>query len=273
MNVWTGKLAELLSRNAAVVLLTVVETKGSVPRDAGTRMLVAAGESFGTIGGGHLEFQCMTLARQRLDGQGDWQQVTERFPLGAKLGQCCGGLAVVSLQYIERPDAAVLAELSKEASSAGFHLMLFGAGHVGRAVVHVLNQINCTVTWVDSRAAEFPADLPVHVNKVVADYPEDEVADAPVDACFLVMTHDHQLDQRICEAVLQRGDFRYCGLIGSLTKRRKFEQRFLAKGFAEADLTRLVCPVGISGIVGKEPGVIAVGVVAELLMAMPKHSL
>lgn len=214
----------------------------------------------------------MTLARQRLDHQSDWGQVTERFPLGAKLGQCCGGLVVVSLQYIDRPDAAVLAEFSEMGSPAGFHLMLFGAGHVGRAVVHVLNQINCTVTWVDSRAAEFPADLPVHVQKVVADYPEDEVADAPADACFLVMTHDHSLDQRICEAVLQRGDFRYCGLIGSQTKRRKFEQRLLTKGFAEADLKRLVCPVGIPGLVGKEPGVIAVAVVAELLSDFVSHN-
>ena len=265
MSLWAEKLAELMSRNVAVVLLTVVETKGSVPRDVGTQMLVAADEYVGTIGGGHLEFQCMTLARQRLANQGDWQQVTERFPLGAKLGQCCGGLAVVSLQYIDRLDAAVLPAFSEVSSPAAFHLVLFGAGHVGRAVVHVLSQINCTVTWVDSRSDEFPAELPVHVEKVVAEYPEDEAAVAPADACFLVMTHSHALDQRICEAILRRGDFRYCGLIGSQTKRRKFEQRLLAKGFAEADLARLVCPVGISGISGKEPGVIAVGVVAELL--------
>nr|CAA6830439.1 MAG: XdhC protein (assists in molybdopterin insertion into xanthine dehydrogenase) [uncultured Thiotrichaceae bacterium] len=262
MSIWQKKPADLLSRHQAVILLTVMETKGSVPRGVGTQMLVASDECFGTIGGGHLEFQCMNMARQRLDHQADWVQITERFPLGAKLGQCCGGLVVVSLQYIDKPDMAVF---TGSGSVPAFHLVLFGAGHVGRAVVHVLAQIDCQVTWVDSREDAFLAEIPAHVRKVVAEYPEDEVADAPEGACYLVMTHDHGLDQRICEAVLKRGDFRYCGLIGSLTKRRKFEQRLLGRGFSEADLARLVCPIGIAGISGKEPGVIAVGVVGELL--------
>lgn len=262
MTAWARKLTELLSRHPAVILLEVTETKGSVPREAGTQMLVAADESVGTIGGGHLEYQCMTLARQRLDGDSDWQQTTQRFPLGAKLGQCCGGWVVVSLQYIDQPDVQVFTD---DRAPPKFHLVLFGAGHVGRAVVRVLAEIDCQVSWVDSRAAEFPADRPAHVQKIVADYPEDEVADAPADACFLVMTHNHQLDQRICEAVLKRGDFRYCGLIGSQTKRRKFGQRLRAEGFTEESLARLVCPIGIPGISGKEPGVIAVAVVGQLL--------
>lgn len=269
MTSWTEALTALLSRHPAVILLEVMETKGSVPREAGTQMLVAADESVGTIGGGHLEYQCMALARQRLAGASDWQQTTQRFPLGAKLGQCCGGWVVVALRYLEQPDAEVFAH---DRAPPKFHLVLFGAGHVGRAVVRVLAEIDCQVSWVDSRAAEFPASLPAQVRKVVAEYPEDEVAAAPADACFLVMTHNHQLDQRICEAVLKRGDFRYCGLIGSQTKRRKFEQRLRAKGFTEESLARLVCPVGIPDISGKEPGVIAVAVVGQLLQNGFKHN-
>lgn len=261
MSLWAGKLAELLARNPAVVLLTVTETKGSVPREAGTKMLVAAGESFGTIGGGHLEFQCMNLARQRLDQQSDWQQLTQRFPLGARLGQCCGGRVVVELQYIEQPDAGVFAD---GAAQPAFHLVLFGAGHVGQAVVKALADIDCTVSWVDSRAEQFPADIPVHTQRVVSDYPQDEVAEAPAGSCFLVMTHSHQLDYQVCEQILQRDDFRYCGLIGSQTKRRKFEQRMRARGL-EHLAAHLTCPIGISGISGKEPAVIAVAVVAQLL--------
>lgn len=263
MSLWAGKLAELLSRNQALVLLTVIETKGSVPREAGTKMLVAADGSYGTIGGGHLEFQCMTLARQRLNQQSDWRELTQRFPLGVRLGQCCGGLVVVSLQYIESADAEVFADVG---SAPVFNLVLFGAGHVGQAVVKALADIDCAVTWVDSREEQFPAEIPSNTQRVISDYSEDEVDSAPTDSCFLVMTHSHQLDYQLCEQILKRDDFRYCGLIGSLTKRRKFEQRMRAKGIAEERLRRLTCPIGISGISGKEPAVIAVAVVAQLLL-------
>jgi xanthine dehydrogenase accessory factor len=120
------------------------------------------------------------------------------------------------------------------------------------------------VSWVDSRAEQFPANIPVHTQRVVSDYPQDEVAEAPAGSCFLVMTHSHQLDYQICEQILQRDDFRYCGLIGSQTKRRKFEQRMRVRGL-EHLAAHLTCPIGISGISGKEPAVIAVAVVAQLL--------
>jgi xanthine dehydrogenase accessory factor len=118
---------------------------------------------------------------------------------------------------------------------------------------------------VDSREDQFPSDIPAHTRRIISEYPADEVMTAPANTCFVIMTHNHQLDQDLCEAVLKRDDFRFCGLIGSMIKRRKFEHRLRAKGISESKLDTLKCPIGVSGISGKEPAVIAVSVTAQLL--------
>jgi xanthine dehydrogenase accessory factor len=146
-----------------------------------------------------------------------------------------------------------------------FHIMLFGAGHVGRALIRKLEDIDCKISWVDSRAEQFPSDLPSNTVRIISDQPEEVAAKAPANTYFLIMTHSHQIDQRVCEAVLTRNDFRLCGLIGSATKRRKFEDRLRAKGISDDVLDKLTCPIGISGITGKEPAVIAISVAAQLL--------
>ena len=143
--------------------------------------------------------------------------------------------------------------------------MLFGAGHVGRALVKALADIDCNISWVDSREDQFPSDIPAHTQRIVSDTQTDEVMTAPANTCFVIMTHNHQLDQDLCEAVLKRDDFRFCGLIGSMTKKHKFEHRLRAKGLSESKLDKLKCPIGVSGISGKEPAVIAVAVAAQLL--------
>jgi xanthine dehydrogenase accessory factor len=146
-----------------------------------------------------------------------------------------------------------------------FDLMLFGAGHVGRAVVEVMAGLACRITWIDSRAGELPADVPGNVAVRVSSAPEGEVAGLPDDACWLVMTHSHDLDFELCARVLERGGFRYLGLIGSATKRARFRNRFLARGIAPEALARLTCPIGIAGIAGKHPREIAIAVAAEIL--------
>lgn len=309
MTVWLEKLAGVTASTDAAILVTVLETKGSIPRGSGTKMVVTAEDCFGTVGGGNLEYQCIAMAQERLSQNSAqaWRRMVHRFPLGARLGQCCGGLVVMLLEYIDSESAqwakqlqalnnaqqeallvtplhdestkfliglgedskALLADKDnyfvEECAPASLHIMLFGAGHVGRALVNVLASIECTISWVDSRAEQFPATLPANTRRVVADEPSDEVDEAPANTCFLVMTHSHQLDQQICEKVLQRTDVKFCGLIGSLTKKRKFEQRLQARGFSDSVIAQLTCPIGIPGITGKEPGVIAVSVVAQLL--------
>ena len=151
-------------------------------------------------------------------------------------------------------------------SPCKYQVALFGAGHVGGALVNILAGISdCRITWVDSRAGQFPTELPSNVEARPSDNPVAEVENLPQLAYCLVMTHDHQLDQDLCEALLRRNDFAFLGLIGSATKQRRFSQRLREKGISEQQLERLTCPIGIPGIESKEPGVIAVSVAAQLL--------
>ena len=151
-------------------------------------------------------------------------------------------------------------------SPSRFQVALFGAGHVGSALVNILAGVpDCCITWVDSRAGQFPPELPSNVEPRLSDNPVAEVESLPEQAYCLVMTHDHQLDQDLCEALLRHNDFAFLGLIGSATKQRRFAQRLREKGISEQQLERLTCPIGIPGIESKEPGVIAVSVAAQLL--------
>lgn len=165
------------------------------------------------------------------------------------------------LQAIGRDNLVLIEPLR----ACDFHVVLFGAGHVGRALVAVLAGVDCRVSWIDPRPEQFPQELPANVRAVVAPAPEEEVARAPAAAYYLVMTHSHTLDFELCERVLKRGDFRYLGLIGSAPKRNRFRRYLKLEGVPESALARLTCPIGVPGISGKEPASIAVSVAAQLL--------
>ena len=152
-----------------------------------------------------------------------------------------------------------------------FHIVLFGAGHVGRALVKVIAELACTVTWVDSRDDAFPNEVPANVKLICTDAPETEVDAARGGSYFLVMTHSHALDQTLCAQILRRTDFAYLGLIGSTSKRRQFERRLLGRGISSAQLARMNCPIGAAGIAGKEPATIAIAVAAEILQRRSQH--
>jgi xanthine dehydrogenase accessory factor len=126
-------------------------------------------------------------------------------------------------------------------------------------------ELPCRITWVDSRDAAFPADVPANTTVVATDVPEAEVDAAPKGVYFLVMTHSHPLDQALTERILHRADFAYFGLIGSLSKRHQFERRLLARGITAEQLEAMTCPIGVPGIDDKRPAVIAIAVAAELL--------
>jgi xanthine dehydrogenase accessory factor len=145
------------------------------------------------------------------------------------------------------------------------HLVLFGAGHVGAAIVRALAHLPCTVTWVDERDDMFPHNVPANVTVEASDIPEALVAAAPPGASYLVMTHSHALDQRLAEAIIARDGVAWFGLIGSLTKRRQFEHRLRERGAAPERIAAMVCPVGLPGITNKAPAVIAASVCAQLL--------
>ncbi len=145
-------------------------------------------------------------------------------------------------------------------------LYMFGAGHVGCALAHILALLPLEVRWIDARPGVFPQTLPANVTAVPVPDWKGEVDAAPPGALYLVFTHSHPLDYEITAAILARGDARYCGLIGSETKRARFVRRFREEaGLSEAAIGRLVCPIGLGGPPGKAPEVIAIGVASELL--------
>jgi xanthine dehydrogenase accessory factor len=248
-----------LAEGRPAMVVEVEAHRGSVPRESGTRMLVSEREVVGTIGGGHLELQAIEHARRLL--RGEPLRVQQHLALGPTLGQCCGG--TLTLRYRTLADSAPATWV---VTTPRFVLQLYGAGHVGRAIVRLLEGIDCRVQWIDERGGEFPAEpSPAHIERLCVEPVEAEVASAPAGACYLVLTHSHDLDLRITEAILRRGDFSYLGLIGSKTKRARFVHRFEQRGIAGAALARLTCPIGVPGIVGKEPAVIAIAALAQLL--------
>jgi xanthine dehydrogenase accessory factor len=201
-----------------------------------------------------------------LDGEG-------RLLQGVVFPDFTRGLATPGFTHIMRgPDGRRwLADLV-EAPRA--HLMLFGAGHVGAAIVNALAALPCRVTWVDERDDLFPAQLPSNVSVEATDTPEALAEQAPPGTSFLVMTHSHALDQRLAEAILKRPGFEqdWFGLIGSNTKRKQFEHRLRDRGVPQARLDAMVCPIGVPGIEGKQPAVIAIAVAAQLLMVWEAHA-
>ena len=248
------------------VLVCVDATAGSVPREAGAWMAVFADRVVGTIGGGHLELQAIGEARARLAG-GAGEPVL-RYPLGPSLGQCCGG--VVHLRY-ERLAAADAPGLAARLRVPASPVALFGGGHVGRALVRVLGTLPFAVTWIDSRDEIFPDTVPDNVACEHSDPVQAAVADLVPGSRVLVMSFSHAEDLDIVAACLQRlrerDDLPYVGLIGSKTKWATFRHRLRERGFIEPELARVTCPIGIPGIAGKEPEVIAVAVAAQLLQA------
>ena len=142
---------------------------------------------------------------------------------------------------------------------------LFGAGHVGRALMLALAPLPFEVTWIDERADAFPAAVPANVRPLRSPEPAEEIARAPSGALIVVMTHSHARDLAIVHAALAAGRFGYVGLIGSDSKRARFTRRLREAGVADARIAELVCPIGLPGIRSKLPAAIAAGVAAQLL--------
>ena len=265
MSDWLATLAQRLVSEPSVVRVVVAATRGSAPREPGACMLVGAARSDGTIGGGNLEWKAIQIARDMLREPGAEALRVDRFSLGATLGQCCGGAVELRFERHVQADRDALARrLREEPRPLATPLWLFGAGHVGNALVRVLGGLAFQVTWVDGRDGVFPESMPCNVSIVHSDLPESEVPGAPPGTFYLVMTHSHDLDYEIVRAILRRDDFAWTGLIGSETKARRFRQRLAAHGVAAGRIARLVSPIGIGGIGSKVPGAIAVAAAAQL---------
>lgn len=263
-----GELQTFLRRlrDEPAVLVTVRASRGSVPREAGTWMAVFENDTIDTIGGGHLEWDAMRRAREMLARRAVEASV-QSVTLGPSLGQCCGGALELSYQPVGAADAPALRE---RLGTALRPVALFGGGHVGRALVRALAPLPFAITWIDSRDEVFPDPLPEGVATEHSDPVQAAVPTLAGGSLVLVMSFSHAEDLDIVAACLrrlrERDDLGFIGLIGSRTKWATFRHRLLERGFTEAELARVTCPIGLPGITGKAPAVIAAAVVAQLLL-------
>lgn len=279
-------LATLIDAGTPCIWLVVAAAQGSTPREVGASMAVTDCQSFGTIGGGHLELKAIEHARAMLGAE--TTVATQRhYPLGPALGQCCGGAVSVlfaPMVPMHRDELRAIAALERNGGryvltrtlDTGdtitvplqfdpWTVWIFGAGHVGKAISDVLASLPCQVKWVDEREAQFPLAVADNVEIIHSISPADEVRDIAPGAQVLVLTHSHALDLDICFALLKRDDLGYCGLIGSATKAAVFRRRFAQRGASADAIARIICPIGAAQVRSKHPGVIAVNVAMDLI--------
>ncbi|MCA3562294.1 MAG: xanthine dehydrogenase accessory protein XdhC [Aestuariivirga sp.] len=279
MKVWS-LIARLLETEGTCALVSVTRAEGSVPREEGARMVVTAHGFHGTIGGGTLEWKALAQAQRLLGSPRQVKMLT--LSLGPDLGQCCGGrvtLAIESFDAAALPEARTLAAREAEGSFTLNNrlpgvteifgerrraVLVFGAGHVGRALILSLASLPFDVTWVDPRPEAFPGAMPQNVTCFSGD-PLEAVAAAPEGALAFIMSHSHALDLQIADAALRNMAIARVGVIGSATKRARFERRLTQAGVDKSRVAAMICPIGIGGIRSKLPAAIAVAVAAQLI--------
>lgn len=302
MTIWQ-RIADGLTRGERACLITVVAAEGSSPREAGARMLATAGGGYsGTIGGGALEWQALSEAARLLAAHPDGRGITRSLVLGPDLGQCCGGRVSLRFEAFAEADHRWIAALARVETNGMFvttgmpdargivirtpygpshppqpgvlreefgmrrtPVLLFGAGHIGRALVLALAPLPFCVRWIDPRAEAFPGHQPANTTAILADNPVDLVASAEPGTLMLAITHSHALDFDLVVAGLQNPAITFVGVIGSATKRARFIGRLRALGLTETDIARLTCPIGLPDLASKEPAIIAAGIAVQLL--------
>ena len=306
MKNWPKDIKTLIKQDGDAVLATIGPSKGSTPRGSGTKMVIGRDTTLGTIGGGNLEFMVTEQARKMLVAP-EVNLLYQHYALGPLLSQCCGGATNVLLEKLTPDHLTLLDQVSRAiANKQPYGLVsathgpkvnkqfvtvkpsldrenfltewnqndavpvyMFGAGHVGKAMAAVLGRLNFDVIWCDDRKDQFPELVAENVLKILTDNPVQLVSQAPAGAIFLIFTYSHQQDYAITRAILKRTDARYCGMIGSKTKRARFEKYFIKSGGSEQELSHFTCPIGLSTVMGKAPDSIAISVAAELLSLPP----
>jgi len=266
MSAAAERLRAFLAAWPDIAVVEVREAAGSTPREAGSWMLVSAGAAFGTIGGGQLEFMAIDRARQMI-AAGPRTDLLD-IPLGPEIGQCCGGRVRIDIAVADAELRGAIPQriIAEEAMQP--HVYLFGGGHVGHELALALALLPLNVTVVETRADALDG-LPPSVAPLLTPVPEEAVRTAPAGSAFVVLTHDHALDFLIVAEALRRSDAAYVGMIGSKTKRATFRSWYLREaGGADADLSRLVSPIGGDKLRDKRPAVIAALAAAEIATAL-----
>ncbi len=282
MKIWPV-IERALGTHGTCAMVSVVRTDGSAPREAGARMIVTPAGFHGTIGGGTLEWKALAQAQALLGKPRAVKHVTQS--LGPDLGQCCGGRVILAIESFGTAELPEVRRLSAREQQGPFELrgrlqasdavesfgaarrsvLVFGAGHVGRALVLALAALPYDVVWCDPRPEAFPGMAPGNA-RVSAGDPLTEIAQAPAGSLCFVMSHSHALDLAIVDAALRNPSIAEVGVIGSRTKRARFEKRLREAGVPQERIARLICPIGVAGIRSKLPAAIAAATAAQIIM-------
>jgi xanthine dehydrogenase accessory factor len=247
------------------ILIEIVRTRGSTPRETGAFMLVSADHIWGTIGGGHMEFDAVDRARAMLST--GIAETSLDITLGPDSGQCCGGRVELALRRADEKTIEALKARLVEEATAFPDVYIFGAGHVGRALAIALKPLPLNVTVIETRQGELDR-LEGGIAHRLEAMPEAAVADIRPGGAAVIMTHDHALDFLIGAAALKRDDLAYVGMIGSKTKRSVFASWLREVDVDARLIDRLILPIGGTALRDKRPAVIAALVAAELLAAL-----
>jgi xanthine dehydrogenase accessory factor len=251
-----------------VVVVRVAEARGSAPRGVDAMMLVSQSAFAGTIGGGQLEYLALARAREMLAGGERHGELD--IPLGPQIGQCCGGHVRLTFEAVGRTDLAALCSALSAARKTRPQVLIFGAGHTGRALARAMLALPYAPLLVDSREAAIN-DLEKDIPAALLAVPEETVRNARPGSAFVVMTHSHDLDFLIVAEALSRPDAAYAGMIGSATKRAVFAKWCASQGYAPNLAERLVCPIGGTAVRDKRPEIIAALAAAEIIAALAAY--
>ena len=283
-------LIPYLEQGQPAIRVVLSRAEGSTPREMGADMMIYGDHFSGTIGGGTLEHEVIIEARALMKADRRDFRTKRQYPLGPTLGQCCGGFVEVLFEHILAEDLPLWREIIKgdhvfypddaavppRADADGARgitlairrrrtpLYLYGAGHVGRAVIELTSGLALDPFWIDTDDSRFPDDISQHVEKVIAKDPAQIAPYAPSDAIHLVMSYSHQLDLEICLAVLEQNRFARLGLIGSKTKKARFLKALDDAGVDDERKDQLICPIGLPEIGGKDPFRVALSITAQL---------
>lgn len=248
-----------------IILATIIKAKGSVPRNENVNMAVSSSKQYGTIGGGELEYQVIKESNDLLNNF-DCNEKNIELPLGPTLGQCCGGFVKIQLSKFKNGKNLLLKHnLKEQIINQNQNLYIFGAGHVASALLSKLDGVGFNIFVIDSRENFISNINTDYVFPILAKDHTIIIKNAPSKSYYLVLTHSHQLDLSICDSILKKNDFTFIGLIGSKTKKIRFEKRLIETGYDKKLIDKIECPIGINSIQGKEPDVIAISMIARLL--------
>ncbi len=262
MELRAAKIEQFLAQNKSVILVSVKQVKGSTPRDIDAKMLVSANKSIGTIGGGKLEFSAIEKAQIMLKNKQGEQEL--EISLGIKSQQCCGGFVKLKLELIDENISQKLLEEAREQEETLPCIYLFGAGHVGIALANLLAQMPYKTTLIDSRGNLAPDNI-ANIELIISPLPEAIARAAKPNSAFVVFTHDHELDFLILSEILKINTVKYVGMIGSKTKKKKFESWFIKNAGTNQQLEKLTCPIGGNEVGDKRPNIIAALTLSEII--------